>query len=67
MFENLNIRLRRLDVGDIGLVKWACVVFGIVLAKFFPQLLQINYIVLVALMLVFSVRPTYKFWIKKAA
>lgn len=65
MIESLNNRLRELNVFDIGLVKWACVVFGVILSKFFPQVLQINYAVLIILLLAFSVCPTYKFWFKK--
>jgi len=65
MLENLNKRLGKLNVFDIGLVKWACVVFGVILSKIFPQLIQINYAILVLLMLALSAFPTYKFWIKK--
>jgi len=64
MFENLNKRLGKLNVIDIGLVKWACVVFGIILCKIFPQLININYSILVLLLLALSALPTYKFWIK---
>jgi len=65
MWENLNKRLGKLNVFDISQIKWACVVFGLIIAKLFPQLLQINYAVLIALMLVLSACPTYKFWFKK--
>jgi hypothetical protein len=65
MIEDLNRRLSKLNVFDIGQVKWACVVFGIIITKLFPQLLQINYVILIVLMLALSAFPTYKFWIKK--
>ena len=65
MIEDLNRRLSKLNVFDIGQVKWACVMFGIIISKLFPQLLQINYVILVVLMLVLSVCPSYKFWFKK--
>ena len=65
MIEDLNRRLSKLNVFDIGQVKWACVMFGIIISKLFPQLLQINYCLLVVLMLALSVCPSYKFWFKK--
>jgi len=65
MIDNLNRRLTKLNVFDIAQVKWACVVFGIIITKLFPQLLQIDYIVLIVLMLALCLCPTYKFWFKK--
>ncbi len=65
MIENLNKRLTKLNVFDISQIKWACVVFGIIITKLFPQLLQINYCLLIVLMLALSACPTYKFWFKK--
>jgi len=65
MLVNLNKRLGKLNVIDIGQVKWACVVFGIILSKYFPQLLHANYVVLILLMLALSAIPMYKFWVKK--
>ena len=64
MWENLNHRLSKLNVFDIAQVKWASLVFGIIIAKLFPQVLQLNYVVLIGLVLVFSACPIYKFWIK---
>ena len=65
MFEKMNERSRKLTVVDIGLVKWSVFFFAIIIVKLFPQLLRINYLVLIVLMLACSIVPLYKFWIKK--
>jgi len=65
MFEKMNERIRRMTVVDIGLVKWSAFFFAIIIVKFFPQLLKINYPILIMLVLAFGMKPLYKFWIKK--
>jgi hypothetical protein len=65
MFEKMNERSRKLTVVDIGLVKLSVFFATIVLVKLFPQLLKINYWILILLMLVCGIIPLYKFWIKK--
>jgi hypothetical protein len=65
MFEKMNERSRKLTVVDIGLVKWSVFFFAIIIVKLFPQLLKINYWVLIVLMLACGIVPLYKFWIKK--
>lgn len=65
MLENWNERIKKLTVIDIGLIKWASFIFGIIVVKVFPQLLNIGYPVLIALVLVCGIRPLYKFWLKK--
>jgi len=65
MFEKMNERLKKMTVMDIGLVKWSVFFFTIIIIKLFPQLLKINYAVLVALAIACGAKPLYKFWIKK--
>jgi len=65
MFENWNERIKRMTVMDIGLVKFTAFFFAIIIVKFFPQLLKINYAVLIVLVIAGGARPLYKFWIKK--
>jgi hypothetical protein len=65
MFEKMNERLKRMTVMDIGLVKFTAFFFAIIIVKLFPQLLKINYGVLIVLVLVCGIKPMYKFWIKK--
>jgi hypothetical protein len=65
MFEKINERSRKPTVLDIGLVKWSVFFFAIIIVKLFPQLLRINYLVLIVLMLACGIVPLYKFWVKK--
>jgi hypothetical protein len=65
MFEKMNERLKNLTVVDIGLVKWSAFLAAIIIVKLFPQLMKINYGILILLMIACGARPLYKFWIKK--
>ncbi|MBU1997880.1 MAG: hypothetical protein ABIG46_05365 [Candidatus Omnitrophota bacterium] len=65
MFEKMNERAKKLGYWDIGLVKWSVIFFTIIIVKLFPQLLKINYPVLIVLMAACAVRPLYRFWMKK--
>jgi len=65
MFEGLNKRLKKLTWVDMTMVKWSAFFAAIIIVKIFPQLLQLNYLTLVILMLACSIRPLYRFWIKK--
>ncbi len=66
MFESWNERIKKMTVMDIGLVKWSVFFATIIIIKLFPQLLKINYAVLVVLMIACGAKPLYKFWIKKS-
>lgn len=57
--------LKKMTVMDIGLVKMSVFFFAIIIVKFFPQLLKINYAVLIVLVLACGIKPLYKFWVKK--
>lgn len=65
MFKNWNERIKKMTVMDIGLVKWSVFFFTIIIIKLFPQLLKINYAVLIVLVMVCGIKPLYKFWIRK--
>lgn len=65
MCMKLNERLKNLTVVDIGLTKLAAMVFGIIIAKLFPQLLNLNFVTLIVIMLILGAKPLYIFWLKK--
>lgn len=65
MFEKWNERVKKLNIVDIKLIKWSTFFATIIVAKLFPQLLQINFWVLIILVILCAARPFYKFWIKK--
>lgn len=65
MFKKMSEKIKNMTVMDIGLVKFTAFFFAIIIVKLFPQLLKINYAVLIVLVLACSIKPLYKFWIKK--
>ena len=65
MFEKLNERMKKLTVTDISMIKWSSFFGTLIVAKLFPQLLKINYPVLIVLMILCAIRPVYRFWLKK--
>lgn len=65
MFENWNEKIKTFTVMDIGLVKWSVFFATIIIVKLFPQLFNINYVLLFVLMIACAARPLYKIWIKK--
>jgi len=65
MIKHLNERIKTLTVWDMSLVKWSVLFATIIIVKLFPQLLSINYPVLVVFMTACMARPIYKIWIKK--
>ncbi len=62
MFEELNKRVKKLDTLDIGLIKWTAIVAALIIIKIFPQLLSINYLILILVLVVLAARPVYRFW-----
>ncbi|MCK4912808.1 MAG: hypothetical protein KAS05_03695 [Candidatus Omnitrophica bacterium] len=64
--EGLNQRVKRLSFVDVKLIKWATFFATIIVVKFFPQLLRINYLVLVIFMVLCAAKPVYVTWIKKS-
>jgi hypothetical protein len=65
MFETLDARVKGLRALDIGLLKWSVLFGTIIIVKLFPQLLNINYPLLIILMVACAARPVYVVWIKK--
>ena len=65
MMKYLNERIKTMTVWDMALVKWSVFFATIIIVKFFPQLLSINYAILLVLMVACMAKPIYKIWIKK--
>jgi len=65
VFDRFNERVKRLSFVDIKLIKWGVFFATIIIVKLFPQLLKINYWMLIVLMVACSVKPAYRFWFKK--
>ncbi|MFA6336760.1 MAG: hypothetical protein WCX23_02160 [Candidatus Paceibacterota bacterium] len=59
-----ELKIRKMDWLDMAMVKWSCVLFGILLAIIFPELLSINVWWMAALFAVLLVRPLYRIYLK---
>ncbi len=57
-------KARKLDWIDIGLIKWSCIAFGIILAMLIPVLLEISIWWFVAISLLLAIRPFHRAYIK---
>ena len=64
-FESLNAKVKKLSFIDVKLIKWATFFATIIVVKFFPQLLKINYPILIILMILCVAKPVYVVWVKK--
>lgn len=63
--EFIKSKVKQLDWIDIGLIKWSCIAFGILLAMLFPEILNIDIWLIVAIIVILALRPTYRVYIKK--
>lgn len=50
---------------DIGLLKWCCVLFGMILGAYFSNFVKQYLWIFIALTIVFAIRPIYCYWFKK--
>jgi len=64
MLRYLNERIRYFTVIDIGLTKFAVFFSTLIIIKLLPQLLMINFTVLIVLALLCASKPLYAFWFK---
>jgi len=61
----LDSKIKKMDWLDIGLVKWSCIAFGVLLVILFPGLLEINAWLVVAVVVILALRPFYRVYLKK--
>jgi hypothetical protein len=57
-------KIKKLDWTDMSLVKASCFAFGIILARLIPWLMEINIWWIVAVWIILSVKPLFKFFAK---
>lgn len=50
---------------DIGLLKWYCMLFGMILGAYLSYFVKQYLLIFIILTIVFAVRPFYAYWIKK--
>ncbi len=60
----MQSKFQKLDWLDLGLIKWSCIAFGILLVMLFPVLLDLNLYLILVIVLVLGARPAYRAYIK---
>jgi hypothetical protein len=55
-----NSKVKKLNWLDMGLVKLACMVFGILLAVLIPSLVKVNIWLLVTIVVILAIKPAMK-------
>ncbi len=53
----LKDKVNKLDWLDVGLIKWSCIFFGVLLVILFPSLLELNIWLIVVIVVVLAIRP----------
>jgi hypothetical protein len=59
-----NVKVKKMDWLDIGLIKWSCVLFGITIAILFPAITEISAWWFIGLLIALAIRPIYRFYLK---
>mgnify|MGYP006921623864 CR=1 FL=1 len=59
---NLNKRIHKLDILDLGEIKWASLVGGLLLAKLLPISISLPWYVYVLIILLLILRPMKHFF-----
>ena len=65
LIDNLNKRVKKLTIFDLKLAQWTAVFFGLIVVKFFPQIMNISIWWFVVLGILSAIKPFYAFWVKK--
>ena len=65
IIQDMNERVKRLNIFDIKLVQGAAMFIALILAKLIPGIMEISIWWFVALSVICAIRPLYVFYIKK--
>jgi len=61
LIQFMNARIKKMDWIDVGLVKWSCMFFGILLAMLFPGILNLGLKTVGFIILILAIRPIYRY------
>jgi len=64
LLEDMDQRVKKLDLIDIKLAQGAAMFFALTIAKLIPDIMDLSVWWLVGLLVICAVRPIYVFWIK---
>ena len=60
----LDARVQKMNWLDVGLLKWSCIAFGVLLVILIPGLAEINIWWVGAAVVVLAIRPFYRVYLK---
>ncbi len=56
----LDSKIKKMDWLDVGLIKWSCIAFGVMLVILFPGLSEINIWWVITVIIILALRPLYR-------
>jgi len=65
ILEDMNRRVRKLDIIDVKLSQGAAMFFVLIIAKLIPDIMGLSIWWFVVLLIICAVKPVYVFWIKQ--
>lgn len=65
IWENMNKRVKKFSILDVGFFKMAVIFGALIVAKLIPQIMDINIWWFVVLLVICIIKPLYVFYIKK--
>ena len=59
-----DAKVKKMDWLDIGLLKWSCIAFGIMMAMLIPAITEISIWWFVGIFVILAIRPFYRVYFK---
>lgn len=63
-FKKMTKRLKKLDIADIGLIKFGVLAMTLMIAKLWAPILSLNWYWYLIIGVIILIRPTYRFYFK---
>ncbi len=57
-------KFQKMDWLDVGLVKWSCIAFGIMIAILIPTVIEINVWWFIGAFIILAIRPLYRVYLR---
>jgi hypothetical protein len=59
-----DTKVQKMDWLDIGLVKWSCIAFGIMIVMLIPAITEVSIWWFVGAFIILAIRPLYRVYLK---
>ena len=59
-FKNLNKKVKKLSVWDIGLIKWSSIFFGAIIGAYIAGFVKRNLVWMIVITIALALKPTIK-------